>query len=56
MRGPLRRRGPTSQAGQALGIEGLKNIADRLIVAAQGLGNHAGGLASGTGEQELTAA
>jgi hypothetical protein len=56
MRRPLRRGGPAPQAGQALGIEGMKNIADRLIVAAQGLGNHASGLAAGTGEHELTAA
>jgi hypothetical protein len=55
MRGPLRRSGPAPEAGQAVGIEGMQDIADRLSVAAQGLGNHPGGLASGPGEQELTA-
>jgi hypothetical protein len=39
-----------------LSIEGMKHIADRLFVAAQSLANDAGSLASGTGEQELTAA
>ena len=31
------------KAGQALGMEGMNGIADGLIVAAQGLGNHPGG-------------
>jgi hypothetical protein len=56
MRGPLRRGGAAPQDSQALRIEGMQDIADGLIVAAQGLGNHPGRLAPGTGQQELTPA
>src|SRR6188474_2717319 len=56
MGGPPRGRGAARQGGHALGIEGIKDIADRLIVAAQGLANHAGRLTTGTGKQDLATA
>ncbi len=40
----------------SLGIECLNGVADGLIVAAKNLGNQAGRLATGTGQQDLTAA
>ena len=43
------------QRGAAPGIERPDGIADRLIVAAQRFGDHAGCLATGTGQQDLTA-
>jgi hypothetical protein len=53
---PPWRRGAARQNGHAVGIEGINDMADRLIVAAQGFGNHAGGLAPGTGQQDLATA
>src|SRR5262249_36887100 len=55
MWGPLGGRGVARQGRQPLGIEGMQRIADGLVVAAQGLANHAGRLTTGTGEQDLTA-
>jgi hypothetical protein len=48
--GPLGHGGAPWQGRQPLGIEGVEDVADRLIVASQSLANHAGGLATGTGE------
>jgi hypothetical protein len=52
---PLGSGGAPCQGRQPLGIEGVQDVADGLIVAAQGLANQAGRLATGTGEQDLTA-
>src|SRR5215510_6826272 len=55
MWGPLGGGGAPGQGRQPLRIEGVEDVADRLIVASQRLANHAGCLAPGTGEQDLTA-
>src|SRR5215471_9255611 len=52
---PLGGRGVAWQGCEPLGIEGVQDIADGLVVAAQGLANHAGRLTTGTGKQDLTA-
>jgi hypothetical protein len=52
---PLRGRGLACQGRQPLGIEGVQDIANGLVVAAQRIANDASRLATGTGEQDLTA-
>src|SRR5262245_27204856 len=52
---PLGGRGVAWQGCEPLGIEGVQDIADGLVVAAQGLANHAGRLTTGTSTQDLTA-
>src|SRR5919202_3658086 len=56
VRAPMRRGGAGRQDGQPVGIEAMDDIAHSLVVAAEAVGNHAGGLAPGAGEQDLAAA
>jgi hypothetical protein len=55
MWGAMGRRRPTLQGRQPTRIEGMDNIADRLIVATELLGDAPGLLTTGTGQQDLAA-